>query len=72
MSNQPTLFGWRVGDAGKLIVDPKQQGARRRMWNMWGDGLSLHDIAERMQEHGYSLSPADVEEILSGRRPTAG
>jgi putative DNA-invertase from lambdoid prophage Rac len=73
MSNEPP-FGWRVGDAGKLVVDPKQQGARRRMWNMWGNRMSLHDIAERMREHGFSLSPAEVEKILksSGRRPTAG
>jgi hypothetical protein len=43
------------------------------MWNLWAAHLSLHDIAERMMhEHGLSLSAADVEEILSGRRPTAG
>jgi putative DNA-invertase from lambdoid prophage Rac len=58
-------FGYRVGDAGELVEDERQQEAIREMKRLREQlGLSLRDIAADIQGRGFSISHEGVAEVL--------
>jgi DNA invertase Pin-like site-specific DNA recombinase len=61
-------FGYRVGVAGELVEDGRQQEAILEMKRLREQlGLSLRDIAADMQGRGVRISHEGVAEVL--RRP---
>ena len=56
-------FGYRIED-DRLIEDPEEQRAIRRMQRLAGRGWSLRRIAEAIREEGIPISHGGVARIL--------
>jgi putative DNA-invertase from lambdoid prophage Rac len=65
-------FGWRVGEDGKLVADPEQQTAIRKMQRMKAQDLSLRTIAERLKSSGVTISHVGVKKALLAASRNAG
>jgi DNA invertase Pin-like site-specific DNA recombinase len=62
-------FGYRVGTAGELVEDERQQEAIREIKRLREQlGLSLRDIAADIQGRGFAISHEGVAEVLRRAR----
>ena len=57
-------FGWRRGEDGALVEDPKQQTAIQAMKRMRAKGLTLRAIADKLAASGVALSHMGVKKVL--------
>jgi DNA invertase Pin-like site-specific DNA recombinase len=56
-------FGWQVDPEGKLVEEPKQQAAIRKMRKL-AEEHSLRSIAEEVKAMGFTISHQGVADVL--------